>query len=289
VVNGTCNYILTRMDEAGAAFGDALAEAQRLGFAEADPSADIEGFDARAKLVVLARLALGVSLDPATVPCRSIAGVSAVDFELAREAGGTIRQVSWLERDPADDEAAPTAWVSPAFVPMDSLFASLRNGQNAVVTKGEFGGETTFVGNGAGGDPTAVAVVSDLIAIADGALPPQAVSSPRRAAAPDFVARRYLRVSQSARPVPSDAIVPVLARHGLFSEAVLETVGDAGTLALMLAPTPLEPIDAALADLEGAEGSLAVAVLPVIESSRARPPIEAAGVGAALGASLGSE
>jgi homoserine dehydrogenase len=284
IVNGTCNYILTRMDEGGAAFGDALAEAQRLGFAEADPTADVDGYDARAKLVVLARLALGVSLDPASVPCRSIAQVTAVDFELAREAGGTIRQVSSLERDPPDDEAPLTAWVSPAFVPVDSLFAGLHGPQNVVITRGEFGGETTFVGNGAGGDPTAVAVVSDVIAIANGGLPPQVASSGRRQAARDFVARRYMRVRSARHQVASDAIAPALARRGLFAEAVLETVGDAGgAVAFMLAPTTMGPIEEALADLEGAGSSLAVLVLPVIESNRARAAVETAGIGAATG------
>jgi homoserine dehydrogenase len=292
VVNGTCNYILGRMDEGGAAFGDALAEAQRLGFAEADPTADIEGYDARAKLVVLARLALGASLDPSCVPCRSIADVRAVDFELAREAGGTIRQVSSLERDPSDDGAPVTAWVSPAFVPVDSPFAMLRGGQNVVITRGEFGGETTFVGNGAGGDPTAVAVVSDLIAIADGAMPPRVASAGRRAVADDFVARRYLRVASAARPVPADAIVPVLARQGLFAEAVLETVNDPNTtLAFMLAPTAMGPIAAALTDLKRAHGPLAVAVLPVVESHRPRLSADAGAVaaGAGLAASSRSE
>jgi homoserine dehydrogenase len=290
IVNGTCNYILTRMDEGGASFGDALAEAQRLGFAEADPTADIEGYDARAKLVVLARLALDVSLDPASVPCRSIANVSAVDFDLAREAGGTIRQVSSLERHPADDEAAPTAWVSPAFVPLDSLFARLSGAQNVVITRGEFGGETTFVGNGAGGDPTAVAVVSDVIAVADGALPPQAASGGRREATRDFGARRYLRIAFPDRPVPCEVVMAGLANHGLLVEATLETEADAGkTLAFMLAPTRMAPIDEALTDLQLDAGSLAVLALPVIESKRARPFVEAAGVGAATGVSLRSE
>jgi homoserine dehydrogenase len=292
VVNGTCNYILSRMDEGGAAFSDALAEAQRLGFAEADPTADIEGHDARAKLVVLARLALGASLDPAGVPCRSIADVRAVDFELAREAGGTIRQVSSLERDPSGDDAPVTAWVSPAFVSIDSPFAQLRGGQNVVITRGEFGGETTFIGNGAGGDPTAVAVVSDIIAIADGAPPPRVARGGRREVAPDFVARRYLRVASAERSIAAEAIAAVLARHGLFAEAVVETVGDPiPALAVMLAPSASAPIDAALLDLERAEGPLAALVLPVVESLRARPAGDAAAIaaGAGLAASSRSE
>ena len=248
VLNGTCNYILTRMDEAGAAFGDALGEAQRLGFAEADPSADVDGFDARAKLAVLARLALGCSIKPASIPCRSIAGLNAGDFELARLMGSTIRQISWLEVD-GDDRAGPvTAWVSPAFVAADSPFAGLSGGQNVIITRGEFGGETTFAGQGAGGNPTAVAVVSDVLAIAAGAAPPRLAADGRREVVRDFLARRFLRVSSGA---PSLAVTsgPVLARHGLFAEEVFDTSDvSPGALAVILAPCTQAQVEEALAD-----------------------------------------
>jgi homoserine dehydrogenase len=163
VLNGTCNYVLTRMESDGLSFADALSEAQARGYAEADPTADIEGFDARAKLVILCAVGLGMRVNPHDIPCASIAGISRNDLARARTLGCAIRQVSCAERAGATGLRAS---VGPALVPSCSHFARAQGCENVIVVTGETGGETAYSGQGAGGGPTAVAVVSDLLAIA---------------------------------------------------------------------------------------------------------------------------
>ncbi len=167
ILNGTCNYVLTRMEHDGLSFADSLAEAQARGFAEADPAADVDGFDARAKLSILCSVGFGIRVRPAEIPCASIARVTADDLLRARDSGCTIRQVSSAERiDGRPDRVK--ASVGPVRVPLDGPLARAEGCQNVVIVAGELGGETVFAGQGAGGNPTAVAVVSDVLAIAAG-------------------------------------------------------------------------------------------------------------------------
>lgn len=177
ILNGTCNYILTRIEQSGATFAAALAEAQKAGFAEADPTDDIEGYDARAKLVILARVGLNAEVNPEAVACRSIAGVTQIDFDYAHQLGCTIRQISRAEFHDENLYAS----VEPALVPQTEPLARVAGSQNLLVSTGEFGGETVFAGFGAGGNPTAVAVVSDLL----------------------HIARHQPREQESAPPVPA--------------------------------------------------------------------------------------
>jgi homoserine dehydrogenase len=165
VINGTCNYILTRIEEAGIPFDEALAEAQSLGYAESDPSADIDGLDARAKLSILCAVAFDADVSPSTIACASIRGVAPADFAAARQRGATIRQISRAVFAP--DGATVRASVGPELVLLESPLARVRGCENAVVVTGQFGGDTVYAGRGAGGDATAVAVVSDLLAIAN--------------------------------------------------------------------------------------------------------------------------
>jgi homoserine dehydrogenase len=162
ILNGTCNFILSRMSDANAPFDEALREAQARGFAEADPSDDLSGIDARAKLAILASVGLGQRIKPADIPTRSIAAVQPDDFEWARKLKSSIRQVSWVE----NDKGSLRAWVAPALVHDRSRFAGTREGQNVVVMTSELTGEVALTGPGAGGDATASAVVSDLLAVA---------------------------------------------------------------------------------------------------------------------------
>src|SRR5580700_11217854 len=165
IVNGTCNYILSRM-EAGADYATVLADAQQLGYAEADPSADVDGFDARAKLCILSRIALHAELDPDQVATQSISTIEAIDFAYAKELNCTIRQVSRVQLDGKIVHAR----VAPMLVPLASPMAWSHGTQNMVVTSGRFGGDVVFSGHGAGGEPTAVAVVSDILAVAQGSV-----------------------------------------------------------------------------------------------------------------------
>ena len=167
ILNGTCNYVLTRMEHDGLSFADALAEAKARGFAEADPTADIDGFDARAKLSILCSVGFGVRVHPAEIPCASIARITADDLSRARASGCTIRQVSSAERVEGQPGRVNGS-VGPALVALDGPLARAEGCQNVVIVAGELGGETVFAGQGAGGNPTAVAVVSDVLAIRAG-------------------------------------------------------------------------------------------------------------------------
>lgn len=164
ILNGTCNYILSQIEEEGLPFAAALREAQERGYAEADPTADVEGFDARAKLAILCASAFALRVAPSDIACSSIAATSAEDFARARQQGSTIRQVSSASLV-EDSTRRVTASVGPALVPLDSPLARARGCENVILIRGELGGETVLSGQGAGGNATAVAVLSDLVAI----------------------------------------------------------------------------------------------------------------------------
>jgi homoserine dehydrogenase len=170
ILNGTCNYILSQIESNGIPFATALREAQKLGFAEADPTEDIDGLDARAKLAILARVGLHCNVRPESILARSISAIDAVDFEYANQLGCTIRQISWAEliAKPSPEHQGDElfAAVQPALVDLSSPLARVEGSQNLVIATGTYGGQTVFGGHGAGGHPTAVAVVSDILAIA---------------------------------------------------------------------------------------------------------------------------
>src|ERR1700733_5858752 len=139
IVNGTCNYILSRM-EAGADYSTVLADAQQLGYAEANPSADVDGYDARAKLCILSRIAMHAELDPDAVATQTISTIEAIDFSYAKELNCTIRQISRAELD----GRLMHARVAPMLVPLTSPMAWSHGTQNMVVVSGKFGGEVVF-------------------------------------------------------------------------------------------------------------------------------------------------
>ncbi len=226
ILNGTCNYILSRM-EAGDRYADVLRDAQALGYAEVDPTADVGGFDARAKLCILARIAMHAELDPEMVPTQSIKDIDAIDFAYAKELGCTIRQVSRAQLEPSSKEGQPKgmyARVAPMVVPRESPLAWSHGTQNMVVTTGVLGGDVVFSGHGAGGDATAVAVVSDLVAVAQGSRP---VSLPvtARPVTGDSVAPHYLRFIVDDRPGIVSAIAGALSRVGANIDSLLQRRG----------------------------------------------------------------
>jgi len=164
ILNGTTNAVLSQMEASGCALDVALAAARARGLAEADPSADLDGDDARAKLAIVCALAFGIRVDPEGIPMRSCAALEPRDFAAARRNGGTIRQIARAEFDAA--RAVLAASVGPEIVPRSSIFARTIGPDNAALIVGEHSGETGIFGVGAGGDATAVAIVGDLIAIA---------------------------------------------------------------------------------------------------------------------------
>jgi homoserine dehydrogenase len=225
ILNGTCNYILSRIETDGISFAEALSEAQQAGFAEADPSFDIDGQDAGAKLAILARVGLKLSVSANRVLCRTIRHLSAIDFEYAKELHCTIRQISTAVMQDGDVSLS----VQPSLVSQGSALAKVCGSQNLVVSTGQFGGETTFGGYGAGGDPTAVAVLSDLLQAA--------AYRSSRLAVPEYpeVAEREPKLEISSphyvRFVVRDRVgiiallSGVFARHGLNLDAILQKPG----------------------------------------------------------------
>ena len=163
IVNGTTNYILTKMDEEGSAFADVLKEAQALGFAEADPTADIEGHDAAAKAAILAGLAFHTRVTSKDVYCEGISKISARDVAVARDMDHVIKLLAIAELT-SDNQVSVR--VHPTLISRQHPLASVRNAFNAVFVEAESAGELMFYGRGAGGAPTASAVLGDLIAIA---------------------------------------------------------------------------------------------------------------------------
>ena len=252
ILNGTCNYILTRIERAGVSFEEALREAQKLGFAEANPSEDVDGLDARAKLTILIRTGLGASVKASEIVARSIAGVEPVDFEYARLLECTIRQISRAEKQAGKLLAS----VQPTLVHESSPLAEVEGPQNLVMSTGRFGGETVFAGHGAGGNPTAVAVVSDLIAIArsrelnggffdESELPVLPVSA-------DFTSRHYLRFTVQDEPGIIATLAAIFARLGINIDSVFQKPGYPASrlpFVITLEPCPASLIEGALAEI----------------------------------------
>jgi homoserine dehydrogenase len=219
IVNGTCNFILSSM-EAGADYAEVLKSAQDHGYAEANPSADVDGFDARAKLCILSRLALRAEIDPDTVPAQTIAQVSAIDFAYARELGCTIRQVSRAQLDGDTVRAR----VGPMLVPRTSPIAWSHGTQNMVVTSGKFGGDVVFSGHGAGGHPTAVAVMSDVLAVAHDSSPVR-LSARKFAVSGDVLAPHYVRLVVADKPGIISAMSGVLTKVRVNIDSILQRRG----------------------------------------------------------------
>lgn len=164
IVNGTTNYILTRMDEEGASFSDALAEAQALGYAEADPTADIEGHDAASKAAILAELAFHTHVTREDVYCEGISSITQDDIRAAKTMGCVIKLLAIAERKP--DDSGVIVRVHPTMVPKEHPLASVREAFNAIFVEAEAAGELMFYGRGAGGAPTASAVLGDVVVAA---------------------------------------------------------------------------------------------------------------------------
>ena len=222
ILNGTSNYVLSRMARSDEDMAPVLDDARTLGYAEADPSADIDGDDAGAKLVVLAGIAFRRHLQLGDIPRRSIRQISAADFRYARKLGCTIRQIAMVEAQGTGFHA----FVGPALVPTQSSFGRNEGANNVVTIVGKYGGESSFSGAGAGGPATAVAVVSDLLALAgqpragdvgEEWLPGIVAPAPARP--------YYLRFVVQDAPGILASIATSLAGQGINLDAVLQEPG----------------------------------------------------------------
>ena len=255
ILNGTCNYILTRMEQAGVSFEAALAEAQQFGYAEADPSADVNGDDAAAKLAILVQVGLKVGLTPSAILATPVTDVDSIDFQYAKDLGCTIRQIARAQFDGRKLFSS----VEPALVGRESSLAQVQGNQNVVVASGKYGGNTAFSGSGAGGHPTAVAVVSDLIAAAHGRTHQGWLvagdSKPVRGSS-DFTTPHYVRFVVKDRPGIIAQIAASLGARGINIDAVLQKSGFTKTelpFVITLEPCGASVLREALEDLSTAE------------------------------------
>lgn len=227
ILNGTCNYILSRIENARIPFSEALEEAQARGYAEADASEDLDGGDARAKLAILALSGLQARVAAGNIRARSIRPIDAVDFDYAADLGCTIRQIARADMK----ETILFAEVGPSLVPTSSPFGRVQANQNLVVTSGQYGGDVAFLGAGAGGDPTAVAVVSDVKCVAE-SLSANKKANRRDVAryvslttSSDFETAWYLRFFVRDRPGIVARLAEILAANNLNIDAVLQKPG----------------------------------------------------------------
>jgi len=226
IVNGTTNFILTKMDESGAAFGDALAEAQALGFAEADPTADVEGFDAAAKAAILASLAFHSRVTGDDVFREGITKITSTDVEVARSLDLVIKLLAIAE---LNSDGQISVRVHPTLISRNHPLAAVRESFNAVFVEAEAAGALMFYGRGAGGTPTASAVLGDLVAVArhriSGGLGPRESDYADRAIATIGNTRtRYLiRLEVADRPGVLAAVAQTFAKHDVSIQTVRQT------------------------------------------------------------------
>ena len=261
IVNGTSNYILTAMEEDGSSFAAALAEAQRLGYAEADPTFDVEGIDAAQKLAVLAALAFDTRIDFAGVATEGISGVGIEDIRYARELGFSIKHLGVARRL----EGGVEARVHPALIPEALLIAKVSGVTNAVMAHGNAVGSTLFIGPGAGGMATASAVVADLVELARGDLPVPRRES-RRLESVGFASvacPHYLKIPAIDKAGVFAEVAEVLSRHDISIEAVIqrppsgsETSVDIVILTNDIAEREVETALAELSRLAGVAGPI---------------------------------
>ncbi len=236
IVNGTTNFILTQMSEHGWTSEEAVAEAQRLGFAEADPTADVEGYDAAAKCAILASVAFGARVVTGDVYREGIARVTPQDFEDARRLGYVVKLLAIAQLE--DEEIAVR--VHPAMIPTEHPLAAVRGASNAVFVEGPKIGQLMFYGAGAGGDPTATAVVGDLVSVArnllQGVRGPGSSPTTHRPVRPmdDTRDQYFLKLRVEDRPGVLAEIADRFGRNGISLERVWqEGFGDEATLSFI--------------------------------------------------------
>lgn len=224
ILNGTCNYILTEMRETGRDFAEVLKEAQKLGYAEADPSFDVDGIDAAHKLAVLTSLAFNTQVNFAAVHVEGIRHVSAIDIAFAKEFGYRIKLLAIARRTPRGIEQR----VHPCMVPADTPIAHVDGVFNAVAAEGDYVGRVMFEGRGAGSNPTASAVVADLADLAAGRSAPAfgvpaAKLQPLKAAAmADHVGRYYIRLIVRDQPGVLADVSAVLRDEKISIESLVQ-------------------------------------------------------------------
>ncbi|SNR91868.1 homoserine dehydrogenase [Geodermatophilus saharensis] len=256
IVNGTTNYILSRMAETGAGFSEALAEATELGYAEADPTADVDGFDAAAKAAILASLAFHSAVTASDVHREGISAVTATDVARAAEIGCTVKLLAICERVGGPDGESVAVRVHPAMIPTGHPLAAVGGAFNAVFVEAEAAGQLMFYGQGAGGEPTASAVLGDLVAVARnrvagaaGAGPTAYAELPTRPIA-ETPTRYHVSLDVADVPGVLATVATEFARHEVSIATVRQDGhGDAATLVIVTHSAPDAALSATIAAL----------------------------------------
>ncbi|MFY9915582.1 MAG: homoserine dehydrogenase [Nocardioidaceae bacterium] len=229
IVNGTTNYILDQMDTLGASFDDALEQAQSLGYAEADPTADVDGFDAAAKAAILASLAFHTRVTAADVHREGISDVSAGDVASARQMGCVVKLLAICDREPSETAGSPdtvSVRVHPAMIPRSHPLASVHGAYNAVFVESDAAGQLMFYGPGAGGAPTASAVLGDVVTVARNRLASVTGSGESTYAqceiAPigETITRYHVGIDVDDKPGVLATVADLFAQHGVSIQTV---------------------------------------------------------------------
>tara|TARA_R110001583_G_scaffold193532_1_gene362159 strand:- start:2599 stop:3903 length:1305 start_codon:yes stop_codon:yes gene_type:complete len=273
ILNGTCNYILTTMREQGRDFADVLNEAQKLGYAEADPTFDVDGIDAAHKLAILASLAFGTEVDFDAVAVEGIRSVSALDIQLAEELGYRIKLLGIAKQTAEGIEQR----VSPVMVDRATQISKVEGVFNAVALEGDYVGPVVLQGRGAGERPTASAVVADIVDIAAGrtapvfGVPADRLKTNVRAPLEKHVGPYYLRLMVWDRPGVMAEVTATLAKHGVSMASMIqhgraETVGGVVPVVFVTHETSEAGMSGALADISAFESNSQPPVLMRIEN-----------------------
>jgi homoserine dehydrogenase len=256
IINGTCNYILTRMAAGGVSYWSALAEAQQHGFAEADPTLDVSGWDAAHKAIILASLSYGFWIKPQDVHVEGIEHVSLADIQFADRLGYAIKLLSVIR---ADERGRVEVRTQPSLVPKSHVLASVSGVFNAIVVNGDIVGETLFYGKGAGQDPTSSSVISDLVEAAatlvygprhSGFVPHGLYGKSKPVA--ETVSRYFLRLQVDDKPGVLARVAAVLGGREIGISSVMQPDEEtAGTtpLVLMLDSAPLGVVQEAIGEI----------------------------------------
>ena len=224
ILNGTCNYILTRMEQEGLSFADCLKDAQELGYAEADPTFDVEGYDAAHKLALLTAIAFGTEIDAGSIYVEGISSISSADIEAADDLGYRIKLLGVASRTDSGIEQR----VHPTMVPKTSAIARIDGVTNAVAVEADFVGQLVLAGPGAGGDATASSVMSDIADIARGdrvgtfGRPVESLEPYKQAAIRLHEGGYYIRLSVFDRPGAFAAIATRMAEHDISLESIVQ-------------------------------------------------------------------
>lgn len=252
IINGCTNFMLTSMDQGGKSYDEALSEASDLGYAEADPTLDVGGFDARSKLKILMRLAYGVEVDEEEIACKGITDLSKLDFEYAKMMGGTIKLVG-VAKTVDDDSIA--AFVSPCYVTADDSLSSVNGATNAVEIISSNLQSSTFIGQGAGRYPTANSCINDIVALAKGDKSPMPFNPPAdKKFVNNYDSVFYIRLQYSDGIGITRQCGEICEKYGVSIHSILQnpvTSKDDSAFVLITEKVPLEKIEKVAADLEG--------------------------------------